>query len=180
MIAVMCAGSMRVWVTTVGKKPFAVLNTVWYLVRKGEYVPERVYLIWNDFVEKEKEIAKDLIRILLESYGVSPEIIADESVKVNEDDFHELIRTLAEIRDRELSEGNEIAVDMTPGRKFMSALSMYLGVASELIKKKKNVHRVYYLHLRELRFVDKPLILIPFGVQKCYNMRDEVNACAKN
>ncbi len=171
---------MKVWVTTVGKSPFAVLNTIWYLVRKGEYVPERVYLIWNDLVEKEKEIVKELIRVLLESYGVNPEIIADESVKVDEDDFHNLIKTLAEIRNKELAEGNEIAVDMTPGRKFMSALSMYLGVADELIKKKKNVHRVYYLHLRDLRFVDKPLVLIPFSVQKCYEMRRELDARAKS
>ncbi len=171
---------MKVWVTTVGKKPFAVLNTIWYLVRKGEYIPERVYLIWNDFVEKEKEIVKELIRVLLESYGIHPEIIADESVKVDEDDFHNLIKMLAEIRDKELAEGNEIAVDMMPGRKFMSALSMYLGVAGELIKRKKNVHRVYYLHLRDLRFVDKPLVLIPFSVQKCYEMRRELDARAKS
>ena len=171
---------MKVWVTTVGKRPFAVLNTIWYLVRKGEYIPERIYLIWNDFVEKEKELVKELIRALLESYGINPEIIADDSVKVNEDDFHNLIKTLARIRDKELEEGNEIAVDMTPGRKFMSALSMYLGVADELIKKKKNVHRVYYLHLKDLKFEDKPLVLIPFSVQKCYEMRRELNARTKD
>ena len=168
---------MKVWVTTVGKRPFAVLNTIWYLVRKGEYIPERIYLIWNDFVEKEKELVKELIRALLESYGVNPEIIANDSVKVNEDDFHNLIKTLARIRDKELEEGNEIAVDVTPGRKFMSALSMYLGVAGDL---KKKVHRVYYLHLKDSRFVDKPLVLIPFSVQKCYEMRRELDARAKS
>jgi len=168
---------MKVWVTTVGKSPFAVLNTVWYIVRKGEYVPERVYLIWNDFVKKEKELVEKLIRALLESYGVNPEIIADESVKVDEDDFPNLVKTLLRIKDKELEEGNEIAVDMTPGRKFMSALSMYLGVAGDL---KKKVHRVYYLHLRDTRFVDRPLVLIPFSVQKCYDMRRELNARAKS
>jgi len=163
----------------VGTSPFAVLNTIWYVVRKGEYVPERIYLIWNDFVRKEKELAEEMIKVVLESYGVNPEIVADDSVKVDENDFLGLVKMLREIKDKELEEGNEIAVDMTPGRKFMSAISMYLGVADELIKKKKNVHRVYYLHLKDQKFLDKPLVLIPFSVQECYDLRREFNVRAK-
>ena len=58
----------------VGKKPFAVLNTVRYFVRKSEYVSEKIHLILNDFIDKEKKIAKNLIEVLLRSYGVNPEI----------------------------------------------------------------------------------------------------------
>lgn len=165
---------MRVWITTVGKSPFAVVNPIWMVCRTGEFIPERVYLIWNEAVEEERDIVKDLTEVILKSYGISePEIIADESVKVREEDFQRFMNLLIAIRDKELHEGNEVAIDMTPGRKFMSALSMGLGFSS------KHIHRVYYLHLSDQRYTNVPLILIPFKLQKLYEMRRELCATSE-
>lgn len=161
---------MKVWITTVGKSPFAVINPIWMVCRKGEFIPERVYLIWNNAVMDIKKAVEGSIKIILKNYGVSePEIIADESVKVREDDFKRFKEVLRDICNKELEEGNEVAIDMTPGRKFMSALSMALG-----FRKLNPVHRVYYLHLIDQRYQNKPLILIPFALQKLYDMRREL------
>ncbi len=78
--------------------------------RKEEYIPE-----YED------------IKHTMESGVHKPEMIADESVRVREDDFKQFMDVLRDICDKELNEGNEIAVDMTLERKFMSALSMGLG-----------------------------------------------------
>jgi len=161
---------MRVWITTVGKSPFAVVNPIWMVCRRGEFIPERVYLIWNEAVADVKKAVENNVRVILRNYGVDePEIIADESVKVREDDFKRFKEILKRICDKELDEGNEVAIDMTPGRKFMSALSMGLG-----FRKNKPVHRVYYLHLADQRYQGEPLIKIPFALQKLYDMRREL------
>ncbi len=168
---------MKVWITIVGKSPFAVINPIWIACKSGEFIPEKVYLIWNDAVKGEKEMVVKAIKVILKNYGVpEPEIIADDSTKVHEEDFRRLAELLLSIRRKELREGNEIAIDMTPGRKFMSAIAMFMGVAKSL---KDKVHRVYYLHLSDQRYLNYPLILIPHKLQKLYEMRRELGVTSK-
>ncbi|MEM3594406.1 MAG: hypothetical protein QXS27_06735, partial [Candidatus Jordarchaeaceae archaeon] len=59
--------------------------------------------------------------------------------------------------------GNEVAVDMTPGRKFMSACAMAAG-------QKYGAAKLYYLHLYNLAYQEKPFVLIPFNQQKLINV----------
>ncbi len=158
---------MRVWITTVGKSPFAVVNPIWMACREGKFIPDRVYLVWNEDVEGVKQTVERMLGIILQNYGVpEPEIIADESVKVREDDFNKFKSVISEICNRELNEGNEVVIDMTPGRKFMSALAMVLGLLKKI--------SVYYLHLTDLSYQNKPLVLIPFSTQKLYDMKEEL------
>jgi len=142
--------------------------------RKGEFVPERVYLIWNEGVEREKEVVEKAVRLILESYGVrNPKIIAGDETKVREDDFSGLRDLLYKIKG--LEQGNEVAVDMTPGRKFMSALLMGVG-----FNKEGPVEKVYYLHLLdERRYQNRPLLLIPAKIQRLYEMRGELRGAAE-
>lgn len=165
---------VKVWITTVGTRPFAVINPIWLACRKGEFVPERVYLIWNEGVEREKEVVEKAVRLILESYGVrNPEIIAGDETKVREDDFSGLRDLLYKIKG--LEQGNEVAVDMTPGRKFMSALLMGVG-----FNKEGPVEKVYYLHLLdERRYQNRPLLLIPAKIQRLYEMRGELRGAAE-
>ncbi len=158
---------MKVWITIVGRSPFAVVNSVWMVCRKEKFVPNRVYLVWNEDVEEVKRTVERMLKIILQSYGVSePEVIADESVKVREDDFKKFRKVLKKICDEELNEGNEVAIDMTPGRKFMSALAMGLGIRKKI--------SVYYLHLINISYQNKPLVLIPFSLQKLYDMKRDL------
>ncbi len=158
---------MKVWITTVGKSPFAVVNPIWMVCRKGKFIPNRVYLVWNEEVEEVKKTVERMLGIILQNYGV-PElkIIADESVKVREDDFNKFKSVISEICNKELNEGNEVVIDMTPGRKFMSALAMVLGLLKKI--------SVYYLHLTDLSYQNKSLVLIPFSIQKLYDMKEEL------
>lgn len=157
---------MKVWITTVGKSPFAVVNPIWIACRRGEFIPEKVYLLWNDAVADVKSIVRGLVETILKNYGVpDPKIVDDGSVKVAEDDFKRFRKVLLRICDDELKSGKEVAIDMTPGRKFMSALAMGLGF-------KRNPVKVYYLHLLDLSYQNKPLVLIPFSIQKFQKLYD--------
>ncbi|ALM76270.1 hypothetical protein [Thermococcus barophilus] len=162
---------MRVWITTVGTSPFAVFNSLWMAIAGDSYYPDKVYLLWNDKVKGNMEKVRAYIEALAKAYGRT--IAIDDTHKVDEEDFRTFTKTLAEIIKREKLEGNEVAIDMTPGRKFMSAFSMYAGIEGVEGGKFK-ADRVYYLHLRDLSYMNLPLYLIPFSIQELLEMKSEL------
>lgn len=162
---------MKVWLTTVGTSPFAVVNTLWAACKDKEenYVPERIYLIKNEIVERGGHVAKvkKWIEKIVTEFGVEEVEIKEENA--NEEEFKTFAKTIGNIVKKEKEEGNEIAVDMTPGRKFMSAFVMYLGIGEGVDPK---ADRVYYLHLTDMSYKDKPYIEIPMPKQKLYEVRN--------
>ena len=159
---------MKIWITTVGKSVYAVVNTLWAACKEEGYIPERIYFIYNDEVKENLGRVKKIAKALVESYGAeNPEI---NEIKAEETNFTEFAKKLGEIIKREKALGNEVAVDMTPGRKFMSAFAMYSGVSKEV---RHRTDRIYYLHLSDFdfRYVDKAYPKIPFNKQKLYEMK---------
>ena len=55
---------------------------------------------------------------------------------------------------------SEIAIDMTPGRKYMSSIAMGLALTN-----RKIVNKLYYLHLEIQGYQDSPFIKIPLPFQ---------------
>jgi len=163
---------MRVWITTVGTSSFAVFNSLWMAIVGDSYYPDKVYLLWNDRVKENMEKIKEYIKALKEAYGRT--IIIDDTYRVDEEDFKIFTKTLTEIIKKEKLEGNEIAIDMTPGRKFMSAFSMYAGVEGVEAGKFK-ADRVYYLHLKDPSYMNLPLYLIPFSIQELLEMKSKLS-----
>ncbi len=151
-------GTMKVWITTVGTSVFAVVNPVWAACILDGFVPERVHLLKNEKIEGNVQTVKNWLTSILECFGVRPEFHEHDADEDNMDSF---ARTLISVVKSEV--GNEVAVDMTPGRKFMSACAMAAG-------QKFRVSKLYYLHLYNLAYQEKPLILIPFNQQKLINV----------
>ena len=157
---------MKVWLSTIGMSPFAVINTLWAACKEENFCPERIYLIKNKDVEKHVDTVKDWIGRILKEYNIEkPEI---NLVDADETDFKNFASKLGNVVKIEKSAGNEIAIDMTPGRKFMSAFAMYIAVASEVHFK---ADRIYYLHLLDLSYVNKSYLEIPMTKQKLYEMK---------
>ncbi len=117
---------MKIWITTVGWSPFAVFNTLWFAIVRDSYIPDKIYLIWNSKVENNKEIIKKYLNALNESYGFNLKVV--EYKIEREENFKEFIKGLSDIILKEKKYNNEIAIDITPGRKFMSAFSMFAGL----------------------------------------------------
>lgn len=156
---------MKVWISTVGWSNFAVINPVWAACFGGDFIPEKVILLNNSKENKTIEgnlaFVKDYITRVLTEYGVENPII--EGVDASEDDIDAYTknfrRTVKEYR------GDEVAIDMTPGRKFMSSIAMAVAMNNL-----KFVKRLYYLQLWGREYQNLPFIKIPFKNQRLINV----------
>ncbi|MBC7086203.1 MAG: hypothetical protein H5T43_07560 [Methanomethylovorans sp.] len=145
----------KYWITFIGSSPFAVINTVWAACKEG-YVPDSLMLFVNEELsETSINTVRQWLPIVLVEYGIKEPSI--RTLNVNETGFHE-IKDFYGSCISSFKEKGEIAVDITPGRKYMSAIAMAAGIS-------ENANHVYYLHLKDSLYQDKPLSLIP--AHKC-------------
>ncbi|ASJ09270.1 hypothetical protein A3L11_08525 [Thermococcus siculi] len=150
---------MRAYVTAVGTSPEAVFNPLWYLAEARSWMPDEVYLFWNEGVKRELERVRELIGSLAEAYGVDVKVRADESLKFDEsrpEEFREKVFSLlSRLR------GGEVVVDITPGRKFMSATLFGAAVSTGA--------GVTYLHLSDWRdYMGRLLFEVPMAKQRLF------------
>ena len=144
---------MKSWITTIGPSPFAVINTFWAAADRDDWVPDRIYLVYNDYTKEFLPgISAVMERIILEYDGDRPEIYCK---CVDENDLAGVFKTYKGIISQERKLGNEIAIDITPGRKYMSAFSLYAGL------KEGSIDKIYYIHIRGRKFMNRPYPLIP-------------------
>ncbi len=145
----------KYWITFIGSSPFAVINTIWAACKQG-YVPDcLLFLVNEELNETWENTVIRWVPLVLEEYGISePRIVR---LNVAETGFHE-IKDFYGSYISSFKEKGEVAVDITPGRKYMSAIAMAAGIS-------ENANHVYYLHLKDSNYQDKPLSLIP--VHKC-------------
>ncbi len=157
---------MKVWITTVGSSPFAVINAMWAACELEDYVPEKVYFVYNDKMAQNLEINKKWILRLTGEYG-KPALIIEE--KCDEEDFQSYSRLIHSLISNEKKEGNTVAIDLTPGRKIMSAFGMFHGLSEG------GADRVYYIHLDNMKKYDgKSFIEIPADEHRLINMKEMV------
>ncbi|RLG50728.1 MAG: hypothetical protein DRN99_09370 [Thermoproteota archaeon] len=104
------------------------------------------------------KVARDLRKVL-------PHVLQArvELKQVNEEDVESAISTVEKVAKRELEAGRRVIVDITGGRKTMSAA--LFAAASKLGLE------VYYLHLRDQSYMNKLYPLVPRGVQKLVKLR---------
>lgn len=129
----------RYWVTTGSTNPEAVVNPLAAACTEWGYVPERIYLLGNPGVEEELDRITDLMTTVVEAYGGETPDFRRTSLD-SETDFDDVVdhyRTA--IKDARVNE-SEITVDVTPGRKFMSAIAFQSGLQFD-------ADRVCYLHV---------------------------------
>jgi len=151
---------MKVYVTSVGTSPEAVFNPLWHLIEVYSWVPDRIYMFWNDDVVDVLKEVKELLERLKRAYNINLEVIVDESMKFSEDnpiEFREKVSSLLQSL-----RGKEVIVDITPGRKFMSALMLGAGMIND-------VAEIVYLHLQDFRrYMGKLLFEIPMVEQQLF------------
>jgi hypothetical protein len=144
---------MRSWITTVGPSPFALINTFWAAVERDKWVSERIFLIYNEQTQSLLPgISQALTRIVKENGSRAPEI---RCKLINEDDLGNVFKTYQKVINDERDLGNKIAIDITPGRKYMSAFSLYAAL------KEGSIDKIYYIHIRGKKFMNQPYPMIP-------------------
>ncbi|MHA1360302.1 MAG: hypothetical protein ACTSRC_19445 [Candidatus Helarchaeota archaeon] len=158
---------MQVWVTTVGWQPFAVINPIWAACFKDEFIPEKVVLLNNGYknekIRGNVAIVMDWVERILVAYGVETPFI--EPCDADEDDIMEFRRIFEEVLQKH--QMHQVAIDMTPGRKFMSSIAMAVGFKKE---NRSFVQRLYYLHLWVQEYQNYPFIKIPLKSQRLIDL----------
>lgn len=139
-----------VWVTNASTNVEAVVNPVSAACQDG-FVPDIVHLLENPGVDEQGEQALAAIEEIVGHYGgdasVESEMLDDER------DFEAIVdyyqRTIDDAPD-----SHETAVDVTPGRKFMSAMAFQAGLQYD-------ADHVYYLYVHSSTYYDRSYPEIP-------------------
>ena len=157
---------MKYWISFIGSSPFAVINTIWAACKMDKYVADKFVLLVNPKLKNEWiDTVMNWIPFIVSEYSSKcPDIILHE---FKETDFTTIMNNYEDLICGFKKEG-QVAVDITPGRKYMSAIAMEMGIS-------KQADHVYYLHLKDHTYEHSPYPLIPLTRHELLDMKVESN-----
>ena len=120
----------RVWITNGSTTVGPVVNALAAACHDG-YVPTDVYLLENPGIAEVTDRATSMIETVVTASGGDEPTVTVEAIDA-ERDFDGIVAYLqAAIEDGE-ADGAEVAIDVTPGRKFWSFISFQAGVTYDV------------------------------------------------
>jgi hypothetical protein len=159
-------GLLRILITLMGPSTWGLVNSIWGMIRFHGFVPDRVHVLGRDRDGGDFDNLGKMLEPLLEEYGSRGELnferISGGSVK----DVYDRVDSI--LRERE--ETDEIALDVTPGRKAGVLGSLLAGFEDGEISR---FDHVFYLYIESLRNASRPFILIPRSQQQCHDIIKE-------
>lgn len=126
----------RIWVTNGTPTIPGILNPVTAACDRG-YVPDEAWVLSNPGVADSVAEATVQFEIIIEAYGGNVDVSAYELA--HETDFRDIIEFYRSTIEAARENDDTIAVDVTPGRKFMSAMAFQAGF-------KFDADHVFYFH----------------------------------
>jgi len=154
----------KIFITMTGISRWPVINSLWAAVCCKGYIPDKVYIFVTRGREQDSHVLSEWISALLESYGKKVEVIRKD---IEEGDFSSSGKKITEVMEQERTAGNEVAIDITPGRKAI--------ISSALLSAwQKQVDHVFYLYLEDMRNASNPYPMIPFHLQHFVDLKEEV------
>lgn len=114
------------WITTASTNVEAMVNSLIAACDRG-FVPTTLHVVENPGVTEEVDRALDLATTAVQAYdGADPDIhLTSLEREVDFDRISDHVRTAIETTH---DDDGTVAVDITPGRKFMSAISFAAGL----------------------------------------------------
>lgn len=125
-----------IWVTNGTPTMPGILNPLTAACHQG-YVPDEVRVLSNPGVAEHVAQATDRFEVIIDAYGGDADVLIHELD--HETDFHDIVEFYQSTIDAALEHDDTIAVDVTPGRKFMSAIAFQAGF-------KFDADHVFYFH----------------------------------
>jgi hypothetical protein len=126
----------RIWVTNGTPTMPGILNPLTAACDRG-YVPDEAWVLSNPGVAESVANATDQFEVIIDAYGGDADVSAHELD--HETDFRRIIDFYRSTIEAARENGDTIAVDVTPGRKFMSAIAFQAGF-------KFDADHVFYFH----------------------------------
>lgn len=159
---------MKSWISSLGKSHMAIVNSIWAACNNEEYVPNKVHFVIDKKLDNDYICSiHEWVEKILKAYGVEEPIL--KNILIDENDFGEIEETFMKEISCLMKEG-PVAVDMTPGRKYVAAISMSAGLHY-------NVDHIYYLYLKESKYKDRPFPLTPYPKQRLIDIKKEGICC---
>lgn len=151
--------------TMMGRSRWGLFNSVWAMSRTQGFVPDRVHILTSGCDKEGAEACARMVRALLAELSPGAEVRIEV---VPEESAAEISEAAKRIASEEKKRGNQVALDVTPGKKTM-LIGCMLGAGGL-------VDHVFYLHIESLRNADRPFIEIPLGAQHMHDLLAEVRA----
>ena len=126
------------WITNGSTRIAPVVNPLNAACHEG-YVPTDVYVLENPLIEDVTEPVTTLMKTIVTAHGGDEPAITVETID-DELDFEAIVAYLRDAIAEGQANDAEIAVDVTPGRKFWSIISFRAGLDA-------GVDHLYYVHL---------------------------------
>lgn len=160
-----------VWLTVIGRSPFAVLNSIWAAIEKKDVYPNKFCLLMTEndpgTEESYKTIRNWLPRILEAHCGIKIDFDSEDDVfrvPIEENDMLDFRNKVQNYLDIFINGKMQVIIDITPGRKYMSGVLMSAGLNSE------NIYAVYYNHLLLKKYQGDSYPLIPAPENQLYDL----------
>lgn len=155
---------MKTWITTLGQKPLAAVNTLWAALREEKIAPiEKLIVFYSEDMKENLLTFTGWAEVLFSQYQTEQPKL--RTVPFPTDD----IKTFRKLFRQTVSKTEgKIIIDMTSGRKAMSGLMLLIG---DLFPGK--VEKVYYSFLRDQDYMNFPYPTIPLAVSELYNMTEK-------
>ena len=151
-------------ITMSGASTWAVINGLWAASTEKGYIPDRVHLLNRVGNDEEGRILVDAMSKYLSSRGKEADI---RIIEVDEKDFVSIGKRIVQLIEDEKNQGNEVALDITPGRK--AVVSSALLAARHLA-----ADHVFYLYIEDAYMAAKPFLMIPAQIQHPVDLNKEV------
>lgn len=126
----------KIWVTNGTPTMPAMLNPLTAACDRG-YVPDEAHVLSNPGVVDSVAQATERFQVVIEAFGGDPDV--SSYALETETDFPDIIEFYRSSIETAQERGNTVAVDVTPGRKFMSAIAFQAGFKFE-------ADHVFYFH----------------------------------
>lgn len=101
-----------------------ILNPLTAACDEG-FVPDEARILSNPGVADSVSAASDMFEVIIDAYGGNADVSQHELD--HETDFRDIIQFYRSAIEKAKENGDTIAVDVTPGRKFMSAIAFQAG-----------------------------------------------------
>lgn len=153
----------KVLLTMMGRSHWSLFNSIWAMSRILDFVPDRVHILTAGCDKNAADKAGQMVRSLLSELRPGAEVLVQV---ISEEAASEVAEAVKGIAAMEKERGNQVALDVTPGKKTM--------VIGAMLGSNSLVDHVFYLHIESLRNADRPFLEIPLSAQHGHDFLAEV------
>lgn len=142
----------RIWITNGSTSIPPVVNPLIAACHDG-YVPTDIYILNNPIIDDVTDAATSLMKTVVTAQGGDEPSITVETID-EETDFEAITTYLQSAIEAGADANADIAVDISPGRRFWSVISFQAGITHD-------VDHLYYSHVETEAYFGETYPTIP-------------------